>query len=296
MGKRRAAKTKEVQPSEFSRRLDVLLDDLVRQQDRLASADSLTLNFVWQPAEHPHPNKLWQRWYGGFQWCEPGKNVASMLLPVVADEALYSCSVFLVRGDERSCEVFSENCREIEAIFNRGSRTDQPQINWLRWLFDCSWDELTWEDNEEPGDSTSWSLVAGLSNVFDRTRTLLGIAKKASPMRLRFTVKEVAEPRSIDRGAYQDCHRKAFFAARYAEWKLEKELEAKEVWDYWREYGFDSNDKGIEYTIELASYKVPDNFLTFATNLARGRTGMDENRYQKRAGRKGGSVVKADEL
>lgn len=94
----------------------------------------------------------------------------------------------------------------------------------------------------------------------------------------------------------QACERKAYYAANYAEGKLGRKLTANEVWDYWREYGVDPNDRGTQNTAELANYEVPDNFDTFKTQLSRGRSAFKDKRNEDRKGRKGRSTPKADEL
>lgn len=88
----------------------------------------------------------------------------------------------------------------------------------------------------------------------------------------------------------------AYYASRYAEMKLERQLSAQEAYDYWKEYGFDPADKDTENAAELAGYELPDSFPTFQSQLSHGRRAFDDSRYENRTGRKGRSIVSGDEI
>lgn len=78
--------------------------------------------------------------------------------------------------------------------------------------------------------------------------------------------------------------------------KLERKLTAQEVYDYWREYGFDPADKHTENAAELAGYELPDSFETFKTQLPKGRSVFNDCRYENRKGRHGRNIVRGDEI
>ncbi len=93
------------------------------------------------------------------------------------------------------------------------------------------------------------------------------------------------------------CQWQAYYAAKYVEAVTGKEhCEAKEVWDWCRNNEFDLNGQDETMVMYLTGYEVPDNFATFETHWTRANTAMNENRYSPRRGRKGRSVVKADEV
>ncbi len=94
----------------------------------------------------------------------------------------------------------------------------------------------------------------------------------------------------------QRCQKLAYYASRYAEWKLEGKLSAQEVYDYWKEYGFAPADKDTENAAELAEYQLPDTFATFQTQLSNGRRAFNDRRNENRKGRQGRSIVGKDEL
>ncbi|MEK6260095.1 MAG: hypothetical protein AABP62_15855 [Planctomycetota bacterium] len=92
----------------------------------------------------------------------------------------------------------------------------------------------------------------------------------------------------------QRCQILAYYASRYAEWKVERKLLAQEVYDYWKDEGFDSADKDTENAAELAEYQLPDSFETFKTHLSKGRSAFNDRRNEDRKGRKGRSIVSDD--
>ncbi len=94
----------------------------------------------------------------------------------------------------------------------------------------------------------------------------------------------------------QRCQILAYYASRYAELKLERQLTAQEVYDYWKEYGFDPADKDTENAAELAGYELPDSFPTYQSQLSHGRKAFDDSRYENRKGRQGRSIVRGDEI
>ena len=94
----------------------------------------------------------------------------------------------------------------------------------------------------------------------------------------------------------QPCQILAYYASRYAELKLERQLQAQEAYDYWEEYGFDPADKDTENAVDLAGYELPDSFPTFQSQLSHGRRAFDDSRYENRTGRKGRSIVSGDEI
>ena len=101
---------------------------------------------------------------------------------------------------------------------------------------------------------------------------------------------------SVNKREGQLCQRLAYYASRYAEMKLERQLSAQEVYDYWKEYGFDPADKNTENAAELAGYELPDSFSTYKSQLSHGRRAFNDSRYENRSGRQGRSIVRDDEI
>lgn len=165
--------------AEASRRIARLLEDVERDRDRLA-ANSLTLRFVWHQTEHPHPGKLWETGYLGDEWCVAGRFVARMALQTNLEPTPYDCRVYLVRGDDRTCEVFTDHYREAEAIWGRLAG-DGTRFHWAKELFETfhdavdhdGRDAVEWRENEEPDSLETWSYVAELRDIFEWTRILL---------------------------------------------------------------------------------------------------------------------------
>ncbi len=88
----------------------------------------------------------------------------------------------------------------------------------------------------------------------------------------------------------------AYYASSYVEGKLGRRLAAEEVWDYWKEYGFDPADRDTKNAAELAGYEVPPSFETFKTYLSKGRAWFDDRRNEDRKGRRGRSIVDGAEI
>ena len=91
--------------------------------------------------------------------------------------------------------------------------------------------------------------------------------------------------------ALQRCEELAYYAACYAELKLERKLTAFEAYEYFKEYGFDEADSETSNASDLAKYQPPASFETFQTQLSRGRNAFNDRRNESRKGRKGRSIV-----
>ena len=99
-----------------------------------------------------------------------------------------------------------------------------------------------------------------------------------------------------DKPKLQRCQKLAYYASQYAEWKRERKLSALEVYEHWKDPGFDPADKDTENAAELAEYKLPDTFATFETQLSIGRGFFNDRRNESRKGRTGRSIVGEDEI
>lgn len=88
----------------------------------------------------------------------------------------------------------------------------------------------------------------------------------------------------------------AYYASNYMEGKRGCRLSAEDVWDYWKEYGFDPADRDTKNAAELAGYVVPPSFETFKTYLSKGRAWFKDRRNEDRKRRRGRSIVSGDEI
>jgi hypothetical protein len=88
------------------------------------------------------------------------------------------------------------------------------------------------------------------------------------------------------------CVRKAYLSFELAQSKAGSELEDRAAFDWLKENGFpdDAGDTG-----ELVDYELPD-FDTWTRYLREAREALGEQKYSRRAGRKGKSVAGHDEL
>lgn len=183
-----------------TRELALLLEHVKRDRDRLA-ANSLTLRFVWQQLEHPHPGKLWEihsagnvntEWCNTFHWGIAGHFFGKIAMPtnVDLDPSLNDCSIYLVRGDSKVIESFTQHCREAEAILDR-MEGDGTRFNWAKELFenfrdafdDEYGDVVSWQENEDFVRAETWSLIAELSDVFELTMILLKVFMDKAELR-----------------------------------------------------------------------------------------------------------------
>lgn len=166
--------TKRLSLSEAARRFSILLEDVVRGRDRLA-AESLTLRFVWQPATHPRLGQLWENDYFGPRWNDAGHYFAALDLPWDEEGTPQPCFVYLIRGNDEIYKVFTEICREAEAIVQK-TVGDATRCNWAGRLFEIYGHEcygLTRSTNEAPDQPEAWNDVAELPDVFKFTSMLL---------------------------------------------------------------------------------------------------------------------------
>lgn len=82
-------------------------------------------------------------------------------------------------------------------------------------------------------------------------------------------------------------HAKALLAFEHAEKEWQKELTIDEAWELLREHGIENDERLKDY--ELPSKK------TFADYVSKARGKLGRNRYQRRAGRTGRSIVRLSE-
>lgn len=183
-----------------TRELARLLEHVKRDRDRLA-ANSLTLRFVWQQVEHPHPGKLWEihspgnvntEWCNTFHWGFAGHFFGRIVMPtnVDLDPPLNDCRIYLVSGDSKVIESFTQHCREAEAILDR-MEGDGTRFNWAKELFenfrnafdDEYGDVVSWQENEDFVRAETWSLIAELSDVFELTMILLKVFMDKAELR-----------------------------------------------------------------------------------------------------------------
>jgi len=87
--------------------------------------------------------------------------------------------------------------------------------------------------------------------------------------------------------------RKAFAAFEYAEASNGRRLEDREAYDWLRKNGIDAakDDYG-----SLADYGLPNSFETFKRYLTAARKPLGENKYTRRAGRTGRSIVRKSDV
>lgn len=89
--------------------------------------------------------------------------------------------------------------------------------------------------------------------------------------------------------------RLAYYAAKYAEAKLDRKLTAPEVHEFWTEYGFDVADRETENAADLEGYEIPE-LVTFGPQLSRARGVFHDKRREPRPNRGGRSIAKRTQI
>lgn len=186
--------------ADTSRRLDVLLKDMERDRDRLEGAKDLSMRFVWYPKTHPHQGELWPSstmagYYAAIgidlnstndAWLLAGEYFEFLHLPVYTggdpseslDGEYAACNVYLksngfadlvVRNE--ACREFEKHAREARALIARVGGDDILSNGFVSGLY--YWflgrDQLTWENNEQPGHPETRTRVAELKDVYAQT-------------------------------------------------------------------------------------------------------------------------------
>ena len=98
---------------------------------------------------------------------------------------------------------------------------------------------------------------------------------------------------------WKPCEKLAYFAAKYAEYKLNrgnKKISARDAYDYVKSKGIKIIDDDSKEAEELKKYKLPE-FETFKSQLSRGRRAANDMQYEDRTGQHmGKSVVPANQI
>ena len=165
--------------------LKTLCSDVERDPRRLAGTDSLRLRYVWQPQTHPYHEKLW--WSNPYDplkssWSHCGQPLASMLLELEPGSEPYPCRVYfaaVLSVEKNEAEVeFRKHIREASNLLHRvmSYKSDSPVGDsdfCLHALFNIFGNDLSWEDNEEPGRPETWSQVVELPQIYEKLEWLL---------------------------------------------------------------------------------------------------------------------------